>query len=330
MNRAYIQDKRKLVFIVNSTLIGGHEVQARYLVKDFVAAGADIVVLCPDEKICEYFRETGAAVCHVAFNVKGKVWKQIAARKMTAELMSSFVVDQSEVVVSGGSIEATINPAMAIRMLNPGAHIVSYVPMYIDRSLTHGFVGHLYNCLLDGISKVVDEYLTVNRIQAKIIQTRTGVLTKYILNRVRPVTKPQQTFGPRLVYVGRFDDNQKDVTGLLSLIDHPTNPYRNILLIGDGPDKEVVLDAAKRVKHLKVEAKGWLNSEQIDETVGKDDVLILNSRWEGEPLVVREFLEKGLPCIAKDIPGVRGVVDRRLRFRNQSELLSILRTTYDK
>jgi hypothetical protein len=77
-----------------------------------------------------------------------------------------------------------------------------------------------------------------------------------------------------------------------------------------------------------VEVKGWLSPEEIDDSIGLEDVLILNSRWEGEPLVVREFLERGLTCIARDIEGVRGLIDKKFRFTSQSELLPILNESY--
>jgi hypothetical protein len=316
--------QKKLLFIVNSTLIGGHEMQARNIVKDYLAANIDVVVLCPNEEVRNFFFATGATVEYLPFSIEGRLWKQVLGRKVTAKLLASSILDFKEVIVSGGSIEATINPVMAIKLLNPKVHVTSYVPMYIDRSITHGLIGRIYNCILNYVAKVTDDYVTVNRIQAHIIKKRTGIHTNYIYNRVRSVQMPKRTFGPRLIYVGRFDNKQKDITGLLKLLDHPNNPYENMILIGDGPDREIILDAANHCQYLKVEIRGWLNADQIDDSTGTEDVLILNSLWEGEPLVVMEFLAKGLTCIAKDIAGVRGVIDKKLRFRNQSDLLSIL------
>ena len=327
---ACIRDKEKLLFIVNSTLIGGHEVQAKYIVKDLLNAGIDVVIVCPNETVRDFFIETGAVVLLVPFDVNGKLWKQIATRRRTEMLMAPYLFEYREVMVSGGSIEAVINPVMAIKSINPKVHVVSYVPMYIDRSITHGWVGKIYNLLLDVLAKVTDEYLTVNRIQASIIKKRTGISANYIFNRVRPVQVPKQTFGPRLLYVGRFDNKQKDITGLLNLLDDPRNPYKKIILIGDGPDRKLILHAAKCVRHLTVEIMGWLDSNQIDDLAGTEDVLVLNSRWEGEPLVVREFLEKGLTCIARDIPGTRGIVGKKFRFQSRDELLAILSVTYQR
>jgi len=325
VNRSILNSRpKKLLFIVNSTLIGGHEIQARNIVKDFLATDTSMVVLCPSREICEYFSETGAKVEYLPFNIQGRLWKQILDRKATAKLLASSIIGFNEVIVSGGSIEATINAVMAIKSLNSAVHITSYVPMYIDRSITHGFSGQIYNCILNFFATFTDEYMTVNRIQARIIKKRTGICTNYIFNRIRPVQIPKLSLGPRLMYVGRFDDKQKDITGLLRLLDHPNNPYKNLILIGNGPDLEIVLDASKHTKYLKVEVKGWLSATQIDDSTGTEDVLILNSRWEGEPLVVMEFLAKGLICIAKDIAGVRGVINKKFRFRNQNELLSIL------
>lgn len=322
------QKSPDLLLIVNSLLIGGHETQAKNILLDILSTGTNVLVLCSTEDLCAYFEETGAEVRCVPFNVKGKLLKQVASAKKTANLISPFVSFSCDVIVSGGSIEATINPVIAIRMINPKAHIVSYVPMYIDRSITHGWIGNLYNCILNVIARTTNEYLTVNRIQAYLIRRNTEVTTNYIRNRVRPVKLPTRNLGPRLVYLGRFDDKQKDVSGLIRLLDHPDNPYRNVVLVGDGPDSELILDASNRAKYIKIEIKGWLNSAQIDDQTGTQDVLIINSRWEGEPLVVREFLAKGLNCISRDIAGVRGVIGKKFRYNNQRELLSILNSVY--
>jgi len=330
MSRLYSKDSSTLLFIVNSTIIGGHEVQVKYLIKDAIASKKKVVILCPDYHVCGYFNDTGADVRFVPFNVSGKIWKQIGSRKITSSLLFPHLAGHNEVIVSGGSIEATIGPVMAVRKLHSQAHIVSYVPMYIDRSLTHGWVGIIYNCFLDIIAKVTSEYLTVNRIQAYIIKKRTGVATSYIPNRIRSVIKPKQSYGPRLVYIGRFDDQQKDLTGLITLLDHQDNPFNNLILIGDGPDRDFILFAAKESRHLNVEAYGWLSPTQIDEVIGEEDVLVLNSRWEGEPLVVREFFEKGLHCIARDIAGVRGLIHKSLRFKKQNELILILKKVHKK
>ncbi|OZB49601.1 MAG: hypothetical protein B7X60_00565 [Polynucleobacter sp. 39-45-136] len=330
MGRVSIQDKKKLLFIVNSTLIGGHEMQAKYLIKDFINAGSEIVLLGPTKDICDFFKGLGAIVHYAPFNFKGKLWKQILFSKKSSKIIAQYVSECKYVIVSGGSIEATINPVMAIRFINPLAHIISYVPMYIDRRHTHGWLGYLYGLFLNAIARITDEYWTINRIQAYIIKKKTGVKTSYILNRIRTVLPPIQTLGPRLVYVGRFDDKQKDIVGLLNLLDHPKNPYKNVVLIGDGPDRQIIIDAINLLQNLVVEVKGWLSSEKIDSSIGFDDILILNSRWEGEPLVVREFLAKGLTCIAKDIVGVRGVVDKKFRFKTQDQLLSILNSCYQE
>lgn len=321
---------KKIIVLINSRLIGGHEMQVKCIITDFIAASFNVLILCPNEEVNSYFSDTGAIVQCVPFNVNGKIWKQVASRGYVSRILSSYLSDHNDVLVSGGSIEAVIGPIMAVRKINTKTRIVAYVPMYIDRSLTHGWVGHIYNCFLDTLAKVADEYLTVNKIQAFIIRNRTGVPTKYLLNRVRPQTKPAITYGPRLVYIGRFDDQQKDITGLIKLLDHPDNPYSNLILIGDGPDRKIVLDSSNKTRYLNVDAQGWLSSTQIDEMIGKEDVLILNSRWEGEPLVVREFLGKGLTCIARDIDGVRGLIHKNNRYQNQSELIYKLNEIYHK
>jgi hypothetical protein len=328
MSKICVDSRKNVLFIVNSILIGGHESQAKWIIIDLLKNNIKVVVLCPDKKVCEFFMNIGVDVYYVPFNIKGKLWKQLLIKRKIKNFLLPFVSNQQEIIVSGGSIEAIINPILTIRSLNYSAHIVSYVPMYIDRSITHGWLGHLYNYSLDAIARITDEFLTINRIQATIIKRRTGIPTKYVQNRIRPLKMPKQSFGPRLVYIGRLDDKQKNITELIKLLDHRDNPFTQFLIIGDGPDYKLVMDAIYRVKYISIHYKGWLISEQVDESIGTDDVLILNSRWEGEPLVVKEFLGKGLICVSREIAGVRGVIDRKYRFKTQLELLGILKNLF--
>jgi glycosyltransferase involved in cell wall biosynthesis len=115
---------------------------------------------------------------------------------------------------------------------------------------------------------------------------------------------------------------------LLLILDRPENPYREMLLIGTGPAEVRLKSIAANMKWLHVKFLPWLDPHSMDTVLGLEDCLILNSRWEGEPLVVREFSARGLPCVARNIAGVRGVVPKKHRYGDEAELFSIMKKLY--
>lgn len=312
-----------IVVIVSAAVVGGHEQQAYHLINDLIS-GADVTVVCSSEQIKEYFETLPCSVVTANFLKKGKIWKQLWYARTAAKILQKYIHNADKVIVSGGTIEATICPIYACKSLNNKLECIAYVPMYIDRSITHGFVGKLYNCMIDLIGRRPDAYCTINKIQAYILKKKLKKRVFILPNKIREVSPPTQSFGKRLIYVGRFDDKQKDLTSLLLLLDSQENPYREMLMIGSGPAENELKNIAKNSKYLHVTFLPWLDPQSMDNAIGFDDCLILNSRWEGEPLVIREFTARGLPCIAKNIDGVRGVVNKRLRFNNNFELLSIV------
>jgi glycogen synthase len=102
-----------------------------------------------------------------------------------------------------------------------------------------------------------------------------------------------------------------------------------VIFIGDGPDRMAIADKAQAVSHIKVNLGPWMPVTGVDQFLGVDDCLIMNSRWEGEPLVVREFTARGLPCVVRDIAGMRGVTNRSMRFSDADGLIGILKELHN-
>lgn len=56
----------------------------------------------------------------------------------------------------------------------------------------------------------------------------------------------------------------------------------------------------------------------------------MNSRWEGEPMIVREMKAAGIPAIGTNIDGFRGILPRTQRFADRRELLDLLNDHHHK
>lgn len=320
--------KKNILIIVSGSVIGGHESQAYEIAADLIGIGHKINIICSAQSTFDYFKVLGCNIELIDFIIPGKVWRQWLYSSKVRQVLKQRIIGFDTILISAGTIEGLIAVSHAIKKDVKDCRVIAYVPMYIDRSLTHGIVGKIYNYLLNCLGRAVDGYLTINKIQSTIMEKNLRIPTAFISNRIRTVIVPETSFGKRLVYVGRFDDKQKGLLDLLTLLNDTRNPYRELIMIGDGPDRDRIVAKAKTMKLVNVSFPGWLSGEALENFLGSDDVLILNSRWEGEPLVVREFGARGLLSISREISGVRGLIKKRFRFKNSQQLCDLLNQIY--
>ncbi|WP_169924246.1 glycosyltransferase [Sphingomonas adhaesiva] len=277
-----------------------------------------------------FFVDQGFTVRYVPFDCQGKIWRQWqASRKLSATLCPE-IVDCAEVIVSGGTIEACVAPARAVKLGRADLKITAYLPMYVDRARAFGLVGRIYNCASRAFVTAIDSFVTINRVQARLIRRHYRRPVSVVRNVIEPVAPPSSNHGPRLIYVGRLDNGQKDVTGLIDLLDDPRNPYRELHIFGDGPDRPAVEARAAEAQHVDVVFHGWVPRQRLGPRLGRRDLLVMNSRWEGEPMIVREMKAAGIPAIGTNIDGFRGILPRTQRFADRRELLDLLNDHHHK
>lgn len=314
----------RLAIIVTSDVIGGHEMQLVHLAR--AMANDHAVTLVVTSPIAEqFFARHGFDVRLARFVSPGKIWRQWHAARRLKDVLEPTVSDCDAFMVSGGSIEACVAPARALKLLRPEASISAYIPMYIDRSIVFGAIGVVYNFASNIFIGSIDQFITINRIQARMIARHYGRPVRVIRNVITPIAAPAADHGPRLIFVGRLDDHQKNLRGAITLLDHPDNPFDTLHLYGSGPDQAAIEAHARSARHLSVVFHGWASHERLSRELGRGDILLMNSRFEGEPMIVRELAAAGIPTVGTDIPGFRGILPRRLRFRDQPGLLAILR-----
>lgn len=310
--------------LVCGKVVGGHEIQLLTILRDLCVIRTDVLVLCQTAVTHAYFASLPCEVKLAEFGVVGKVWQQWREARVIARQLRGFFSEAKIIFVSGGTIEACIGAARAAKIAQPATKTLAYIPMYIDRSLAHGVIGTVYDLMVDRMGRIVDAYLTINRIQALMLRKHYGRPVTVVENFIQPVRLPTTSKGRRLVFLGRFDDGQKGLVELVDMLDQKDNPYRELVLIGDGPDKDAIVARSAKASFVNVQFKSWMSTGEVDEFLGSNDCLIMNSRWEGEPLVVREFTARRLPCVVRDIAGMRGVTKKNLRFVDSPSLISIL------
>lgn len=321
--------KQKYIFIINSNTIGGHEFMAAKLIVFLKKIGRNVDLFCTSKIVADFLVKKRLKPKYLNVLVQGNVFYQILKVPFAVNKISKLNIRNKNVIVCGGSPEAVINLTWAFKILKPQALIFVYIPMLIDRQVTHGYLGCIYNLLMRYILCKCDIIITINKIQQKLFHVYYKKPVIVFKNNIEPLAKPLLSFGKRLLYIGRLDNHQKNIIDLINKLDTVKNPFRSFYLIGDGPDDLLIRHHAKKCKWIKIFFQGWLSKYSLNSMLGSQDVLVLNSRWEGEPLVAREFKQRGLLRVGTDIPGHRSVIPRRYRYSNSAQFYEKLQAAYN-
>jgi glycosyltransferase involved in cell wall biosynthesis len=314
--------KRKVAFVIAATVTGGHEYQSRALVDDVARLALTKVFLNHKDQI-QLFEgsEAQIVVQPGLFLEPGWIGKQVfnGIRRMLTirRLFPSY----DHIVVCAGAVEAGICTSVA---LTGRKNVSLYLPSFFDRTALWGRPGCLYNLVLGSFGVFYAKIITISRIQARLIRGFMHRPTVVAPNTICDLPKVPDNGPGRLLYIGRLDP-QKRVSELLEWLDFDQNPYSEVLIIGDGPDRIRVATTAAHLKHMKATLLGWKSREEQNVLIGANDILLLNSIIEGEPLVIREANQRGILVIARDIPGIRGITFKRNRFSSKESLHSALK-----
>jgi glycosyltransferase involved in cell wall biosynthesis len=316
------QTRLRVVVLICANVLGGHEFQAAALVRA-LARHADVTVLTNLASQRAMFEAPGVVVRALEQQLlrAGPLPRQLLDGLRRRRSLRAAVAGNDHAIVSGGAVEAGVAAALALHGFIPTS---LYLPFFYDRIPAWGPVaGTAYNALLAACCRLFQRIVTINRIQARLIRAFTGVPTMVVDNEIRSVAAPVDTGTGRLVFVGRLGE-QKRVGELLDWVDFPGNPFDELILIGDGPLRQALEAQGRSLAHMRCTFHGWLGATEQDRLLRPNDVLLINSLLEGEPLSIREAQARGMRVLARDIVGVRGVTRRGMRYRDAGGLRALL------
>jgi glycosyltransferase involved in cell wall biosynthesis len=130
------------------------------------------------------------------------------------------------------------------------------------------------------------------------------------LNRYKPRDRPRLGNGDRVIVisVGRIAPLKNYATAIRAMSQLRDRNFE-YWIAGDGPESQVrALETL--IDEMQLRGKVKLLGFQGDmlSLLGKADVFLLTSLWEGFGLAVVEAMAAGLPVVVSDVPGVREVV----------------------
>jgi glycosyltransferase involved in cell wall biosynthesis len=83
-----------------------------------------------------------------------------------------------------------------------------------------------------------------------------------------------------------------------------------LVVAGDGDDLErVTATVARHGLGAGVELRGWVPPAEVGDLLDEADVLVLASKWEGQPMAVLEAMARGLAVVATRVGGLVDLVD---------------------
>jgi glycosyltransferase involved in cell wall biosynthesis len=116
-----------------------------------------------------------------------------------------------------------------------------------------------------------------------------------------------------LLYVGRFDDEQKRISDVVKVIRKLSEIGLDFEfdLVGDGTEMSNVRSGlASEIDSGRVRVHGWLEAGQVIEMMRASEVLILASAYEGFCISLTEAMANGCTPIVSDIrSGNKQLVD---------------------
>lgn len=326
-DRLQADGRKQVAFVVTSSVLGGHEFQTAELVK-LAQAYCAVTVFVNKPEHAPLFEASGSdvVIADGLFHRPGKLHAQIARGLRCMKTYRRLFRDFDRVVVCAGAVEAAV--PVGLGLLSTGKADL-YLPFIYDRTVLWGYWGKAYTCLLRLLTKLFTNLITVNRIQARLISGSHKGKVRFIRNKIATLRPLEDRAEPRrLVTIGRLD-SQKRIVELIQDVDYPANPFAELLVIGDGPLRARVEEAARHARFIKVTVLGWLDADQQSRLLSRGDILVLHSVIEGEPMVIREANARGMVVIARDIPGVRGVTWKANRYKSVAELRDRLKQAHE-
>ena len=115
--------------------------------------------------------------------------------------------------------------------------------------------------------------------------------------------------GEKLVFVGRFQYEQKGLGLLIDVIKNVKREIPNISVdvIGDGPDKKrFIQESIAEGVDMNLNFKGMVDN--VQDYYRNGDLFLLTSKYEGFGLVVTEAMECGLPVVSFKTEGPSEII----------------------
>ena len=152
----------------------------------------------------------------------------------------------------------------------------------------------------------------VSRKRLAVILTPIDTATYKPMDRTAACLAAKLDTGRRyLLFVGRLEDHMKRVSAIIRAFASLAVEQQDVdlLIVGDGKDREKLERLAKECVPNRVYFLGWISSVDTKSPLyNAAECLVLASRREGFPTVVGEAMACGTPVLAPRVGGISELV----------------------
>lgn len=170
-----------------------------------------------------------------------------------------------------------------------------------------GITYNLFDCLVY-VSHEVGEVVNQSRKgwffkTKKAVTILNGINTDKFSNAHRLISENERSFTVGLV--ARFRPQKRVDRWVETAAEiHKLNPNIKFLMVGDGPDDEMLRDKIKSLNmEGKIELPGMLN-DTVD-AFKRIDIFLLTSDFEGLPLAIMEAMSTGCVPVVSNVGGIK-------------------------
>ena len=108
----------------------------------------------------------------------------------------------------------------------------------------------------------------------------------------------------RLLYAGRLSA----VKNVGPIIEAAAEWEKDCTLdiLGDGEEREMLEEKAHGSERIRF--RGAVTPDEVQKVMGEADMLVMNSTFEGIPMIILEAISTGLPVVTTDVGGIKEVL----------------------
>src|SRR5215213_1056860 len=301
--------------------IGGMQNHTAELTRALDRRGVVQVVVTTRPPTAPYFQRLGDHACVIRLGLPIRRFRQLYGPQ--AAIVAPILAARADV------IHVHLGEDLAVLPVGAAAARLHRLPLVltIHTSLRHTLaVGDLRSAILKAIGGPIERWGEHFAEAVLVITPRLrGLLLSNGVEENRlhlippgvnpslfegPFEDPFEGMGrPRVLFVGRLAP-QKGVRALVAaaaLIEHPS---AQVLLVGDGPEREALERDAERIGvDDRVRFLGFFAHDRLPAAMAHADLLVLPSVYEELGTVLLEAMYAGLPIVASRTGGIPDVIE---------------------